>query len=43
VVPAERMKEEKEHYVPLSQEALALAGGRKGKTFRAMNAKCWTS
>jgi integrase len=27
------MKEGKEHYVPLSQEALALAGGRKGKLF----------
>jgi integrase len=27
------MKEVKEHYVPLSQEALALIVGRKGKLF----------
>jgi integrase len=33
VVPSERMKERKEHYVPLSEEALALIGGRKGKLF----------
>ena len=33
VVPAERMKERKEHHVPLSQEAVALISGRKGKLF----------
>jgi integrase len=33
VIPAERMKEAKEHYVPLSEEALALIAGRKGKLF----------
>ena len=33
VVPAQRMKEAKEHYVPLSQEALTLIIGRKGKPF----------
>jgi integrase len=33
VIPAERMKEAKEHCVPLSEEALALIAGRKGKLF----------
>jgi integrase len=33
VVPAERMKEGKEHYVPLSEQELALVRGRKGKLF----------
>jgi integrase len=33
VVPAERMKEGKEHHVPLSQNAVALISGRKGKLF----------
>jgi integrase len=33
VVPAERMKERKEHYVPLTKEVLALTAGRKGKLF----------
>jgi integrase len=33
VVPAERMKEGKEHHVPLSQQAVALISGRKGKLF----------
>jgi integrase len=32
-IPAERMKEAKEHYVPLSEEALALIAGHKGKLF----------
>jgi hypothetical protein len=31
VVPAERMKERKEHYVPLTKEVLALTAGRKSK------------
>jgi integrase len=33
VIPAERMKEGKEHYVPLSEQALALIAGRKGRLF----------
>ena len=33
IVPPERMKEGKEHHVPLSQEAVALISGRKGKLF----------
>jgi integrase len=33
VVPAERMKEGKEHFVPLSDEALALISGLEGKLF----------
>ena len=33
VVPAERMKEGKEHHVPLSEGAVALIFGRKGKLF----------
>ncbi len=42
VVPAERMKEGKEHHVPLSQEAVALIVGRKGSFSPVMNVKCWT-
>jgi integrase len=33
VVPAERMKEGKEHHVPLSREALEIIAGREGKLF----------
>jgi integrase len=33
VVPAERMKEGREHHVPLTKEALALIEDRKGKLF----------
>jgi integrase len=33
VVPAERMKEGKEHHVPLPQEVLALIVGRRSKLF----------
>ena len=33
VVPAERMKEGKEHHVPLSQAAIGLIPGRKGTLF----------
>jgi integrase len=33
VIPAERMKEGKEHYVPLPQAVLRLIAGRNGKLF----------
>jgi integrase len=33
VVAAERMKERKEHCVPLTKDVLALTAGRKGKLF----------
>jgi integrase len=33
VVPADRMKEGKEHFVPLTKEVLALIAGRKSKLF----------
>ena len=42
VVPAERMKEGKEHHVPLHKRPKRLSVAAKARFSPAMNVKCWT-